>query len=54
MQFVVDVETTDRKTSFMKQLKDEDENTFTHVERRDVFRDVLININNISGTKERV
>ena len=35
MQFIVDVETTLRKTSFMKQLKDEDENTFTHIQHRD-------------------
>ena len=44
MQFIVDVETTLRKTSFMKQLKDEDESTFTHIQYRDLFRDVLINI----------
>ncbi len=39
--FFVDVETTLHKTSFVTQLKDEDDNTFTHIPRRDLFRDVL-------------
>jgi len=44
MQFFVDVETTLHKTSFVTQLKDEDDNTFTHIPRRDLFRDVLVHI----------
>ncbi len=35
--FFVDVETTLHKTSFVTQLKDEDDNTFTHIPRRDFF-----------------
>ncbi len=44
MQFIVDVETALRKTSFMQSLSDEDSDTFTNSQKRYLFKDIIKNI----------
>ena len=43
-QFIVDVETVLRKTSFLQKLSEEDDETFTNQQRRDLFKHILKNI----------